>query len=60
MIINQEYLYSIRKCYLFEGINDEQLPEAIKILNGRMKKIEKDEYVVRLGGILHSAGLLLK
>ena len=60
VITNQEYLYSIRKCYLFEGISDEQLPEAIKILNGRIKKIEKDEYVVRLGGVLHSAGLLLK
>ena len=60
MITNQDYLYSIRKCYLFEGISDEQLSEAIKILNGRIKKIEKGEYVVRLGGVLHSAGLLLK
>ena len=60
MITNQDYLYSIRKCYLFEGISDEQLSEAIKTLNGRIKKIEKGEYVVRLGGVLHSAGLLLK
>ena len=60
MITNQDYLYSIRKCYLFEGISDEQLSEAIKILNGRIKKIEKGEHVVRLGGVLHSAGLLLK
>ena len=60
MITNQDYLYSIRKCYLFEGISDEQLSEAIKILNGRIKKIEKGEYVVRLGDVLHSAGLLLK
>jgi len=60
VITNQDYLYSIRKCYLFEGISDEQLSEAIKILNGRIKKIEKGEYVVRLGGVLHSAGLLLK
>ena len=60
MITNQEYLYSIRKCYLFDGINDEQLPEAIKLLNGRIKKVEKDDFIVQLGGVLRNAGLLLK
>lgn len=60
MITNQDYLYSIRKCYLFDGINDEQLPEAIKLLNGRIKKIEKDNFIVQLGGVLQNAGLLLK
>ena len=60
MITHQDYLYSIRKCYLFEGIKDEQLPEAIKLLNGRIKKIEKGDYIVQLGGVLRSAGLLLK
>lgn len=60
MITNQDYLYSIRKCYLFDGINDEQLPEAIKLLNGRIKKIEKDDFIVQLGVVLQNAGLLLK
>lgn len=60
MITNQEYLYSIRKCYLFDGIKDEQLPYAIKLLNGRIKKVEKDDFIVQLGGVLQNAGLLLK
>ena len=60
MITNQDYLYSIRKCYLFDGIKDEQLPEAIKLLNGRIKKVEKDDFIVQLGGVLQNAGLLLK
>ena len=60
MITNQEYLYSIRKCYLFDGIKDEQLTEAIKLLNGRIKKVEKDDFIVQLGGVLRNAGLLLK
>lgn len=60
MIKNQEYLYSLRKCYLFEGIGDEQLTDAIRLLNGRIKKIEKDEFIVKLGGRLDNAGLLLK
>lgn len=60
MITNQDYLYSIRKCYLFDGINDEQLTEAIKLLNGRIKKVEKDDFIVQLGGVLRNAGMLLK
>lgn len=60
MITNQEYLYSIRKCYLFDGIKDEQLTEAIKLLNGRIKKVEKDDFIVQLGGVLRNAGMLLK
>lgn len=60
MITNQDYLYSIRKCYLFDSINDEQLPEAIKLLNGRIKKVEKEDFIVQLGGVLQNAGLLLK
>ena len=60
MITNQEYLYSIRKCYLFDGIKDEQLTEAIKLLNGRIRKVEKDDFIVQLGGVLRNAGLLLK
>ena len=60
MITNQEYLYSIRKCYLFDGIKDEQLTEAIKLLNGRIRKVEKDDFIVQLGGVLRNAGMLLK
>ena len=60
MITNQDYLYSIRKCYLFDGIKDEQLPEAIKLLNGRIKRVEKDDFIVKLGGVLRNAGMLLK
>ena len=60
MITNQDYLYSIRKCYLFDGIEDEQLADAIKLLNGRIKKIKKDSFIVKLGGKMTSAGLLLK
>ena len=60
MITNREYLYSIRKCYLFDYIPDEQLADAIKLMNGRIKKIEKDDFIVQLGGELPSAGLLLK
>ena len=60
MITNQDYLYSIRKCYLFDGIKDEQLTEAIKLLNGRIKKVEMDDFIVQLGGVLRNAGLLLK
>lgn len=60
MITNKDYLLSIRKCYLFDNIKDEQLTDAIKLLNGRIKKIEKDSFIVRLGGELPSAGLLLK
>ena len=60
MITNREYLYSIRKCYLFDNIPDEQLADAIKLMNGRIKKIEKDDFIVQLGGELPSAGLLLK
>ena len=60
MITNKDYLSSIRKCYLFDGIEDEQLTEAIMLLNGRIRKIQKDEFIVRLGDDLQSAGLLLK
>ena len=60
MITNQDYLYSLRKCYLFEGRGDEQLSDAIKLLNGRIRKVEKDEFIVKLGGSLQNAGLLLK
>ena len=60
MTTNREYLYSIRKCYLFDNIPDEQLADAIKLMNGRIKKIEKDDFIVQLGGELPSAGLLLK
>lgn len=60
MITNKDYLSSIRKCYLFDGIEDEQLTEAIMLLNGRIRKIQKDEFIVRLGDELQSAGLLLK
>ena len=48
------------KLYLFDNIKDEQLADAIKFLNGRIKKIEKDDFIVQLGGELPSAGLLLK
>lgn len=60
MLTNQDYIYSIRKCYLFDGIEDEQLADAIKLLNGRIKKVAKDDYVVQLGGTMQYAGLLLK
>lgn len=60
MLTNQDYIYSIRKCYLFDGIKDEQLTDAIKLLNGRIKKVAKDDYVVQLGGTMQYAGLLLK
>lgn len=60
MLTNQDYIYSIRKCYLFDGIEDEQLTDAIKLLNGRIKKVVKDDYVVQLGGTMQYAGLLLK
>lgn len=60
MLTNQDYIYSIRKCYLFDGIKDEQLADAIKLLNGRIKKVVKDDYVVQLGGTMQYAGLLLK
>ena len=60
MITNKDYLLSIRKCYLFDNIKDEQLSDAIKLLNGRIRKIEKDDFIVQLGGELPSAGLLLK
>lgn len=60
MITNQDYLYSIRRCYLFDGIGDEQISDAIKLLNGRIKKIKKDSFIVKLGGKMTSAGLLLK
>ena len=60
MLTNQDYIYSIRKCYLFDGIEDEQLIDAIKLLNGRIKKVAKDDYVVQLGGTIQYAGLLLK
>ena len=60
MLTNQDYIYSIRKCYLFDGIEDEQLTDAIKLLNGRIKKVVKDDYVVQLGGTIQYAGLLLK
>lgn len=60
MITNQDYIYSIRKCYLFDGIEDEQLADAIKLLNGRIKKVVKGDYIVQLGGTMQFAGLLLK
>lgn len=60
MLTNQDYIYSIRKCYLFDGIKDEQLADAIKLLNGRIKKVVKDNYIVQLGGTIQYAGLLLK
>ena len=60
MLTNQDYICSIRKCYLFDGIEDEQLIDAIKLLNGRIKKVVKDDYIVQLGGTIQYAGLLLK
>ena len=60
MITNQDYLYSIRKCYLFDGIGDERISDAIKLLNGQIKKIRKDTFIVKLGGKMTTAGLLLK
>ena len=59
MLTNQDYICSIRKCYLFEGIKDEQLADAIKLLNGHIKKVVKDDYIVQLGGTIKYAGLLL-
>ena len=59
MLTNQDYIYSIRKCYLFDGIKDEQLADAIKLVNGRIKKVVKDDYIVQLGGTIKYAGLLL-
>lgn len=59
MLTNQDYIYSIRKCYLFDGIKDEQLADAIKLLNGHIKKVVKDDYIVQLGGTIKYAGLLL-
>ena len=56
MITNKDYLSSIRKCYLFDGIEDEQLTEAIMLLNGRIRKIQKDEFIVRLGDFCLKAG----
>ena len=55
MLTNQDYICSIRKCYLFDGIKDEQLADAIKLLNGRI-----NDYIVQLGGTIQYAGLLLK
>ena len=60
MLTNQDYICSIRKCYLFDGIKDEQLADAIKLLNGRIKNVVKDDYVVQIGGTIQYAGLLLK
>ena len=60
MLTNQDYICSIRKCYLFDGIKDEQLADAIKLLNGRIKKVVKDDYIVQLDGTIQYAGLLLK
>ena len=60
MLTNQDYICSIRKCYLFDGIKDEQLADAIKLLNGHIKKVVKDDYIVQLGGTIKYAGLLLK
>ena len=60
MLTNQDYICSIRKCYLFDGIKDEQLADAIKLLNGRIKKVVKDDYIIQLGGTGQYAGLLLK
>ncbi len=60
MITNKDYLSSIRKCYLFDGIEDKKLTEAIMLLNGRIRKMQKDEFIVRLDEELLSAGLLLK
>ena len=59
MLTNQDYIYSIRKCYLFDGIEYEQLIDAIKLLNGHIKKVVKDDYIVQLGGTIKYAGLLL-
>ena len=41
MLTNQDYIYSICKCYLFDGIEDEQLIDAIKLLNGRIKRSQR-------------------
>ena len=60
MLTNPDYLYSIRRCYLFERIEDKHLADAIKLLNGQIKKIRKDTFIVKLGGKMTSAGLLLK
>ncbi len=60
MLTNKDYIYSIRKWYLFDGIKDEQLADAIKLVNGRIKKVVKDDYIVQLGGTIQYAGLLLK
>ena len=60
MLTNQDYICSIRKCYRFDGIKDEQLADAIKLLNGHIKKVVKDDYIVQLGGTIQYAGLLLK
>lgn len=59
MLTNQDYICSIRKCYLFDGIKDEQRADAIKLLNGHIKKVVKDDYIVQLGGTIQYAGLLL-
>ena len=59
MLTNQDYICSIRKCYLFDGIEYEQLIDAIKLLNGHIKKVVKDDYIVQLGGTIKYAGLLL-
>lgn len=60
MIKNKEYMDSVRKCYLFGGMDDGSIVEAITILKGRVKRYKRDELILRLDDDLIKAGLLLK
>ncbi len=59
MITKKEYIDSIRRCYLFNGIADEDIIEAIRLLKGRIKNYRRDELIQRLDEGFLKAGLLL-
>ena len=66
MLTNQDYICSIRKCYLFDGIKDEQLADAIKLLKkGKIESSFQNENFDQItmhtftGGYLFGEGLVI-
>ena len=59
-ITNKDYIEALRKCQLFNDMDEAEFAEAIKFLDGKMKKFNAGEFILHIGGEFRNAGVLLK
>lgn len=53
------YFDIIKNTALFDGISDEDIEKSIECLDGKVRKFDKDEYVLTAGDKTENIGLLL-